>query len=137
MNQTFMQPWPVGQMPMQPILRQPQQPIMQPIGIPGKFVNDFNEIRPEDIPGNAPAIFAKNDRSEIQICEWDNNGQFNITLYRAVVEETPTPVQTQSFDPSQILEPILMRITELEEKINSIPKPSAPRSKKEAESDGR
>lgn len=140
MNPMMIPGWPMG-MPMQPM--PPQQPvqqaqqIMQPVGIPGKFVNDFNEIQPTDIPGNAPAIFAKNDRSEIQICEWDTNGQFKNTLFRAVVEETPAPAQTQSFDPSELLDPILMRLTELEEKINSIPKPSAPRSKKEAESDGR
>lgn len=42
-----------------------QQPMQQPIGISGKYVNDFNEISASDIPMNSPAIFAKNDRSEI------------------------------------------------------------------------
>lgn len=64
--------------------QQVQQPAQQmQIGISGKYVNDFNEINASDIPMNGPAIFAKNDRSEIQLREWNPNGQIVTTSYKA------------------------------------------------------
>lgn len=48
----------------------------QMLGIAGRYVNDFNEITANDVPMNgSPAIFAKNDRSEIQMREWSPNGR--------------------------------------------------------------
>lgn len=43
--------------------------------IPGKFVQDFREITPRDVPMDAtPAVFVKADMSEIQVCQWDKSG---------------------------------------------------------------
>lgn len=112
----------------------PQVPA-QPIGISGKYVNDFNEITASDIPMNTPAIFAKNDRSEIQIREWNPNGQITTTLYKAVVDkplEQPLPAQPV-FNPNEVLEPIFERLSELEEKIDKLPRPATNRVKKEGE----
>ena len=64
-------------------------PQAQPVGISGKYVNDFGEINASDIPMSGPAVFAKNDRSEIQIREWNPNGQIVTTSYKAVVETQP------------------------------------------------
>lgn len=107
--------------------QQPMQQPMQQIGISGRYVNDFSEITANDIPMNCPAIFAKNDRSEIQIREWNPNGQIVSTSYRAVVEP-----QKKEFSTTDFLEPLFVRLAELEEKIDKIGKPST-RAKKEGE----
>lgn len=114
-----------GFMPQQP-MQQPQQPI----GIAGKFVNDFNEIIASDIPANTPAIFAKNDRSEIQIREWGPTGPI-VTSYKAVIDEPI--VAKPAFDPRELLDPIFVRLSELEDKIDKLPKTTAPRTKKDGE----
>lgn len=115
---------------------QNQMPQMQsqPIGISGKYVNDFGEINVSDIPMNGPAVFAKNDRSEIQIREWNPNGQIVTTSYKAVVETPPVIEQTPVFNPNDVLEPIITRLNELEEKIDKLPKTSSvTRAKKDGE----
>lgn len=116
--------------------QQVQQPAQQmQIGISGKYVNDFNEINASDIPMNGPAIFAKNDRSEIQLREWNPNGQIVTTSYKAVIEEPPTPaVPVPVFNPNDVLEPIFTRLNELEEKIDKLPKSATvTRAKKDGE----
>lgn len=118
--------------------QQVQQPMVQqtqPIGIAGKYVNDFNEITASDIPMNSPAIFAKADRSEIQLREWNANGQITTKVYKTV-EETPQEIVAQpqnNFDASEVLNPIFERFNELEEKIDKLPKQAATRVKKDGE----
>lgn len=117
--------------------QQMQQPMMsqaQQIGIAGKYVNDFNEINASDIPMNSPAIFAKNDRTEIQMREWNSNGQIITRSYKEVNVEAPEPEKAAVFNPNDVLEPIIARLNELEEKIDKIPRPSAAaRAKKDGE----
>lgn len=113
-----------------------QQPIQPqvPIGISGKYVNDFSEINASDIPMNSPAIFAKNDRSEIQLREWNANGQIVTKSYKEVDVEPPIPERAPVFNPNEVLEPIIARLNELEEKIDKIPRSSATaRAKKDGE----
>lgn len=110
------------QMPQQPVMQQP----MQPVGIAGKYVNDFAEITASDIPMNSPAIFAKSDRSEIQLREWNANGQITTTSYKAVVEEPVPPIVEQ---PSFDLNPIIEKLNALEEKIDKLPKSTVARKK--------
>lgn len=113
---------------------QMQQMQMQPIGISGKYVNDFNEITASDIPMNSPAIFAKNDRSEIQIREWNPNGQITTTLFKAVIEPQEKEIIPQpAFNPNEVLEPIIEKLAELEDKIDKIPKSTVSRTKKDGE----
>ena len=113
----------------QPMPQQMAQPVQQ-VAISGRYVNDFNEINLSDIPMNSPAIFAKNDRSEIQLREWNSNGQIVTTSYKAIVEEPPAPVVEQ---PTFNLDPIIEKLAELEEKIDKIPKTSTARAKKDGE----
>lgn len=113
-----------------------QQPIQQPmqqIGISGRYVNDFGEISASDIPMNGPAIFAKNDRSEIQLREWNPNGQIVTTSYKAIVEEAPAPVKESVFKPETVLDPIFSKLTELEEKIDKLKPTTAKTVKKDGE----
>lgn len=114
-----------GQMPNIP-------PMPQPIGISGKYVNDFSEISASDIPMNSPAIFAKNDRSEVQIREWNSNGQIVSSSYKLVQEVAPDPKEP-TFNLDNVLTPILARFEELEEKIDKLQKPTVARAKKEGE----
>ena len=114
--------------------QQPMQQPMQQIGISGRYVNDFAEITASDIPMNGPAIFAKNDRSEIQLREWNSNGQIVTTSYKAVNEEPPVTEPVPLFNPNDVLEPIIARLNELEEKIDKLPKVSTvSRTKKDGE----
>lgn len=122
----FSQPMPL-QSQAQSMAQQLQQP---PMGLAGKFVNDFNEILANDIPANTPAIFAKNDRSEIQIREWGPTGPI-VTSYKAVIDEPI--VAKPAFDPRELLDPIFVRLSELEDKIDKLPKTTAPRTKKDGE----
>lgn len=115
-----------GQMPNVPTM--PQQ-----IGISGKYVNDFSEISASDIPMNSPAIFAKNDRSEIQLREWNSNGQIVTTSYKAIIEEPPIVKTEPTFDTESFLEPILTRLGDLEDKIDKLQKPTVARAKKDGE----
>lgn len=105
----------------------PQAP-MQPVGISGKFVNDFGEINASDIPMNSPSIFAKNDRSEIQLREWNSNGQIVTTTYKAILDQPKEVVP----DASKDIETILCKLEELDEKIEKLSKPTQ-RVKKETE----
>lgn len=113
-----------------------QQPIQQPmqqIGISGRYVNDFAEISASDIPMNGPAIFAKNDRSEIQLREWNPNGQIVTTSYKAIVEEAPAQIQEPVFKPETVLDPIFSKLTELEEKIDKLKPVTTKTVKKDGE----
>lgn len=89
----------------------------QPAGISGKYVNDFNEITANDVPMNgSPSVFLKSDRSEIQIREWNPNGQIVPRLYRAV--EIVEQAQPEVDYSSQIIE----RLSSLEDKIDKLSK---------------
>lgn len=106
----------------------PQAPV-QPVGISGRYVNDFNEINASDIPMSGPAIFAKNDRSEIQLREWSPNGQIITTSYQAVV---PQPAEVVP-DPQVNMESILDKLDALEAKLDKLSKPSPAKAKKETD----
>lgn len=68
---------------------QPQiQQIQQPIGLVGRAVNDFSEIKADDVPMNGtPAIFVKNDMSEIEVRIWGKDGLIRPTLYKPILEQ--------------------------------------------------
>lgn len=68
---------------------QPQiQQIQQPIGLVGRAVNDFSEIKADDVPMNGtPAIFVKNDMSEIEVRIWGKDGLIRPTQYKPILEQ--------------------------------------------------
>lgn len=64
-----------------------QQPV-QPIGLVGRPVNDFSEIKADDVPMNGtPAIFIKNDMSEIEVRVWCKDGLIRPTSYKPVLDQ--------------------------------------------------
>lgn len=68
---------------------QPQvQQVQQPIGLVGRAVNDFSEIKADDVPMNGtPAIFVKNDMSEIEVRIWGKDGLIRPTSYKPVLDQ--------------------------------------------------
>ena len=109
----------------------------QPIGISGKYVNDFAEVMASDVPmGGQPSVFIKNDRSELQMREWSPNGQIITTLYKPYIEpkqeevnNLPPTIQQPLFDvKTEVLEPIFDKLAELEQQVaklsNSVVKPA-------------
>lgn len=104
----------------------------------GKYVNEFNEVTANDVPMDGKsAVFVKNDRSEIQVREWNPNGQITMTSYLPQISKKDDEVdklsnetQKSKFDPkSEVLEPLFERLEQLENKIDRIGKTS--RVKKE------
>lgn len=102
-------------------------------GLSAKYVNDFGEITASDIPMNGqPAIFAKSDKSEIQLREWSPNGQIITTLYKPYFQpkqedatNTIPMVEQPLFDAkTEVLDPIFERISALEDKLDKLSKPT-------------
>lgn len=101
--------------------------------IVGRSVGDFGEINANDVPMDGRmAVFLKNDRSEIQIREWNPNGQIVSTSYLPQIEEkdtktsiSPQDSQKSKFDAkTEVLEPLFERLSRLEEKLDKMSKNS-------------
>lgn len=127
-------------------LQQYQQSLQQPVqvqqpqasfqGLVGRTVNDFGEIRANDVPSNGtPAIFVKNDLSEIEVRVCGNDGLIKPTTYKPILEEKSqegTNIPQMDFnalneDVRALREDILSRLDNIEK---SIAKPSGGRGKK-------
>lgn len=108
---------------------QPQQFQQQlPAGIPGKMVNDFNEITIRDIPTDcSPAFFIKNDLTEIQTRRWSDTGSVIPTVYRRV--------DTQQEPEKDPFMDIMKRFDALDERLEKLTKPTAAPKRKEAQND--
>lgn len=66
-----------------------QLQVQQPIGLVGRAVNDFSEIKADDVPMNGtPAIFIKNDMSEIEVRVWCKDGLIRPTSYKPIFEQS-------------------------------------------------
>lgn len=71
----------------QPQIQQPQ-PQQQTTGLVGRVVNDFSEVKADDVPMNGtPAIFIKGDMSEIEVRIWGNDGLIHPTPYKPILEQ--------------------------------------------------
>ena len=65
-----------------------QQATQQPFGLVGRAVNDFSEIKADDVPMNGtPAIFIKSDMSEIEVRVWGKDGLIRPTSYKPILEQ--------------------------------------------------
>ena len=121
---------------------QPQmQPAQQPIGLVGRAVNDFSEIKADDVPMNGtPAIFVKNDMSEIEVRIWGKDGLIRPTSYKPILEQNnadATNIPQMDFnalneDVRALREDIMARFDSIEK---SISKPGARGKKTEVLAD--
>lgn len=115
---------------------QQQQVQQQSAGLVGRVVNDFSEVKADDVPMNGtPAIFIKNDMSEIEVRVWGNDGLIHPTPYKPILEQkqqedTNTPqmdFNALNEDVRALREDILARLDSIEK---SVAKPISGRGKK-------
>lgn len=72
----------------QPQYANQSMPISSMSTINGRFVNDFNEIRPDEISmSGTPSIFINNDLSQICVKKWLANGCIDTSIYELKQEE--------------------------------------------------
>lgn len=59
-------------------------------GLNGRFVANFDEIKPDEIPMNGTqSIFVKNDLSQICVKKWSANGCIDTSIFELKQEEQP------------------------------------------------
>lgn len=120
----------------QPTQMQAANQQVQPQGIIGRVVNDFNEITANDVPmnGNA-AFFPKADGSELQVRSWASNGTIQTVAYRPVQLENTEQGKNMpqmdfnalNEDVKALREEILARLDNIEK---LVAKPTTSRAKK-------
>lgn len=124
-------------------LQQPvQQPAMHPQGIIGRAVNDFSEIKADDVPMNGtPAIFIKNDLSEIEVRVWGKDGLIRPTSYKPILDQNQ-PEQSNILqmdfnalndDVRALREDILERLDSIEKSMGATTTKATSRAKKGAD----
>lgn len=73
----------------QPQYTNQSTPVSNISAINGRFINDFNEIRPDEISmSGTPSIFIKNDLSQICVKKWLSNGCIDTNIYELKQEES-------------------------------------------------
>ncbi|MCR5254612.1 MAG: hypothetical protein K6D96_01650 [Acetatifactor sp.] len=120
-------------------------PSPQSQGLPGKIVNDFNEIMANDVPMNGSyAFFIKGDLSEVQARAWSPDGRIVSVPFKAVlpVKTNNLPSETKQADlglSEDVTKAFMEQFEELKERLSSIEenfsKQSTTRRKKEGDSE--
>lgn len=112
---------------------------MTPIsGIPGKVVNNFQEITIGDIPTNGNvAFFIKNDLSEIQTRKWSDDGRVLMGIFKPEITPPmnlpPEEKQTENDASALFTEDIMKRFDEIEKRLDQlIPKPTQKKKEENA-----
>lgn len=98
------------QQSLQPV--QAQQPIQQmSTGMNGRIVQSMEMITPNEIPMDcSPAIFPKQDLSEIYVKHWDNNGKIRTIVFKPLLETDPN-ISSNDTEKSKI--DLLQNVTEV------------------------
>lgn len=66
--------------------------------VPGRTVVAPDEVKPYEVPMNAPfSAFLRNDMNEIYVKYWNENGVIDTKIYR-LVENDPADAQNESND---------------------------------------
>lgn len=127
----------------QPQVQQMQQPQQQTQGLICKSVVDASNVSPNDVPmdGN-PAVFPKNDFTEIYVKSWTPNGTIQTIVYKPAQPENQsegTNIPQMDFsalneDVRALREDIIARLDNIE---NSMSKPNTRGKKSEAVTDER
>ena len=75
------------------VYSQPIQQLNNTPSLNGRFVNDFNDIKPDEIPMNGTqSIFIKNDLSQICVKKWSANGCIDTDIYELKQEENKSNI---------------------------------------------
>lgn len=90
--------------PYQPYVQQPINQVANTNCIPtstlnGRFVGDFNEIKPDEIPMNGTqAVFVQNDLNKICLKKWSANGSIDTSIYELVQQKQPNVFDSIDYD---------------------------------------
>lgn len=115
-----------------------QQVQQQPQGLTCKAVGDASNVSPNDVPmdGN-PAIFPKNDFTEIYVKSWTPNGTIQTVVYRPVQPENQSEANIPQMDfnalnedMKALREDILARLDSIEKSMGGTPTKAITRGKK-------
>lgn len=79
----------------------------------GKLVDGEEVVKATEVPFGGYGVFPKADLSELYIKSWNNDGTTKIITFKPVVEEP-------ELDPVDTNKIILDKITEIENKLNSL-----------------
>lgn len=80
--------------------------------INGKIVDSIDVVKATEVPLGGYGIFPKGDLSEIYLKTWNGNGTSSIISFKPVIESASPSID--------INEQILLKINNLEEKLNNI-----------------
>lgn len=125
----------------QPLQMQQSQQINT--GMNGRIVQSVDMITPNEIPMDcSPAIFPKQDLSEIYVKHWDNNGKIRTIVFKPLLEADPNNSSTEQEKANlwalqSVTEVFNERFDKLENQINEIlakstPKTATSKAKKES-----
>lgn len=126
----------MAQMQYQQNFQQAQQ--QQPQGLTCKPVGDASNVSPNDVPmdGN-PAVFPKNDFTEIYVKSWTPNGTIQTVVYRPVQPENQSEANIPQMDfnalnedVKALREDILARLDSIEKSMGGTPTKAITRGKK-------
>jgi hypothetical protein len=91
-----------------------QQTNLRMAGLPGKIINNYNEITPNDVPMNGSVgLFMQSDYSCIYAKAWTSDG--TITTVKYVPEQTPK----QESKPEVSNEDILKQLNDIKKMLGS------------------
>lgn len=104
-------------------------PQVQTATVPGKIVNDFNEVMANDVPlDGRVAVFMKNDYSEMQARSWQPDGTIRTVRFTAAIPQAKNEPQVEQKTPEManfdVLNGIAEQIATLNEKIDRLSKPA-------------
>lgn len=110
-------------------IQQPVQPMPQqaPIGVPGRWVNDFNEITPGEIPMNGTiCFFPKTDYTCIYAKVWDKNGKLQDFTF---VPETPAQAEPAVIQNNEQMDKVMAKLEDIQSQLSRMNKPYKPNKK--------
>lgn len=117
-----------------------QQVQQQPQGLICKPVGDASNVSPNDVPmdGN-PAVFPKNDFTEIYVKSWTPNGTIQTIVYKPVQPENQSEATNPQMDFNALNEDVralredIKGVRDMIEKSMSVPAPKTSQRGKKAE----
>lgn len=106
-------------MPQQ-VQSQSMQPTPQqmPMGVPGRWVNDLNEIKPGEVPMDGTiCFFPKTDYSKIYAKVWDQNGKLQDFVF---VPEVPVPSEPAPAQTDERIDKMMEELGSMREQLSKI-----------------
>lgn len=110
----------------QPPRMQMQQPIQPtpsqiPMGVIGRWVNDFNDIKPNEVPMDGTiCFFPKTDYTCIYAKVWDQNGKLQNFVF---VPETPTQVDSTTVQNNEQIDKMMAKLDDIQSQLLRMNRP--------------